>query len=300
MSPLGNFLDDVSLLPDVENNTEDEKDGERRLVVNLMTIHASKGMEFDCVFLVGNEEGTIPTQRSISEGEGSIELDEERRLCYVAMTRAKTYLIMTWRREVQTFFGQGFRFSHPERSRFLDRLASKKKKSNSNTATKKKSYNDYNGTRRGVTSGPRRGIHGSTRRERMVNTRMNESLDFREQPPIKKKMKKIKARMNESLDFREQPPIKKKMKKIKKKKKVIRTNSKKTSSDSPPLSMDSTMFYPVGSIVRHPIHGEGTVIKPEPMAPGDKMMVAINFDSGVQVEFPVEKNGLVKKHNTTF
>lgn len=225
-----------------------------------------------------NEEGTFPTQRSISEGEGSIELDEERRLCYVAMTRAKTYLIMTWRREVQTFFGQGFRFSHPERSRFLDRLASKKKKSNSNTASKKKSYNDYNGTRRGVTSGPRRGIHGSTRRERMVNTRMNESLDFREQPPIKKKMKKIK----------------------KKKKKVIRTNSKKTSSDSPPLSMDSTMFYPVGSIVRHPIHGEGTVIKPEPMAPGDKMMVAINFDSGVQVEFPVEKNGLVKKHNTTF
>jgi superfamily I DNA/RNA helicase len=154
MSPLGNFLDDVSLLPDVENNTEDEKDGERRLVVNLMTIHASKGMEFDCVFLVGNEEGTIPTQRSISEGEGSIELDEERTLCYVAMTRVKTYLIMTRKREVQTFFGQGFRFSHPERSRFFDRLASKKRKSKSNTATKKKSYNDYNGTRRGVTLGP--------------------------------------------------------------------------------------------------------------------------------------------------
>ena len=97
----------------------------------------------------------------------------------------------------------------------------------------------------------------------MVNTRMNESLDFREQHPIKKKMKKIK----------------------KKKKKVIRTNSKKTSSDSPPLSMDSTMFYLVGSIVRHPIHGEGTGIKPEPMAPGDKMMVAINFNSGVQGSF---------------
>jgi hypothetical protein len=73
MSPLGNFLDDVSLLSDVENNTEDEKDGERRLVVNLITIHASKGMEFDCVFLVENEEGTIPTQRSISDGDGKLQ-----------------------------------------------------------------------------------------------------------------------------------------------------------------------------------------------------------------------------------
>ena len=110
-------------------------------MANLMTIHASKGMEFDSVFLVGNEEGksfindkylkseqnerskknitpqpilyhligTFPTQRPINMGHGLTELYEEHRLCYVAMTRAKTYLVMTWRREVVQFFGQGIK-----------------------------------------------------------------------------------------------------------------------------------------------------------------------------------------------
>lgn len=124
-SPLGLFLDDVALLTETENDSDESAssfNGDKRAIANLMTIHASKGMEFDAVFLVGNEEGTFPTQRSISEGDGSVELDEERRLCYVAMTRAKTHLVLTWRREVMTFFGQGFKIIDCERSRFLDRL----------------------------------------------------------------------------------------------------------------------------------------------------------------------------------
>ena len=124
-SPLGLFLDDVALLTETENDSDESASSfscDKRAIANLMTIHASKGMEFDCVFLVGNEEGTFPTQRSISEGDGSVELDEERRLCYVAMTRAKTHLVLTWRREVMTFFGQGFKIIDCERSRFLDRL----------------------------------------------------------------------------------------------------------------------------------------------------------------------------------
>ncbi len=134
--PLGKFLDDVSLLTDIDVEGSAESSS-KRLVANLMTIHASKGMEFDAVFLVGNEEGSFPTQRSIMEGEGSIELEEERRLCYVAMTRAKTHLILTWRREVMTFFGQGFKFSNPDRSRFLDALVSKKKRVSTQKASKK-------------------------------------------------------------------------------------------------------------------------------------------------------------------
>ena len=63
VSPLGNFLDDVSLLTEIsdgdsDTDGDDSEDGPKRLHVNLMTIHASKGMEFDAVFLVGNEEGT--------------------------------------------------------------------------------------------------------------------------------------------------------------------------------------------------------------------------------------------------
>ena len=76
--------------------------------------------------------GTFPTQRAIAAGDGSVELDEERRLCYVAMTRAKSFLIMTWRREVTSFFGQGFKVDTASRSRFLDALVSKKKGKTSN------------------------------------------------------------------------------------------------------------------------------------------------------------------------
>jgi DNA helicase-2/ATP-dependent DNA helicase PcrA len=60
-SPLGAFLDDVALVADMSDNTENSK--ENRFVVNLMTIHASKGMEFDVVFVVGNEDGTLPTSQ---------------------------------------------------------------------------------------------------------------------------------------------------------------------------------------------------------------------------------------------
>lgn len=119
-TPLASFIDDVALISELEPDKESESDG--RLTANLMTIHASKGLEFDAVFLVGNEDGTIPTQKAIGQvgrlkilfcflrpnisnyyimqGEDSVELAEERRLCYVAMTRARTHLVMTWRREV--------------------------------------------------------------------------------------------------------------------------------------------------------------------------------------------------------
>ena len=75
--------------------------------------------------LVGNEEGTFPTQKAIGEGEGSIELSEERRLCYVAMTRAKTHLVLTWRREVSYFAGNSIKTKDADRSRFLNILVSK-------------------------------------------------------------------------------------------------------------------------------------------------------------------------------
>lgn len=81
---LTNFLASVSLF---SNTDEDLEDGE----VALMTIHSAKGLEFDTVFLIGMEEETLPTSRSILEGN----TDEERRLCYVGMTRAKQMLYMT-------------------------------------------------------------------------------------------------------------------------------------------------------------------------------------------------------------
>lgn len=78
---LGAFLEHVSLVMDNENNVDEPK-------VTIMTIHAAKGLEFDTVFLAGWEEGLFPSQRSLDEG-GLASLEEERRLAYVAITRAR-------------------------------------------------------------------------------------------------------------------------------------------------------------------------------------------------------------------
>jgi hypothetical protein len=130
-SPLGNFLDDVDLVTDTADDAAREDGVKKRLVANLMTIHASKGMEFDGVFLIGNEDGTLPTKIAIMEGNDSVAIDEEKRLCYVAMTRAKTHLVMTWRREVSVFTGNTFTSIKASRSRFLDILIGESGKSNS-------------------------------------------------------------------------------------------------------------------------------------------------------------------------
>jgi DNA helicase-2/ATP-dependent DNA helicase PcrA len=78
---LGAFLEHVSLVMD-----NDERAGGSQ--VTIMTIHAAKGLEFDTVFLAGWEEGVFPSQRSLDEG-GNASLEEERRLAYVAITRAR-------------------------------------------------------------------------------------------------------------------------------------------------------------------------------------------------------------------
>ena len=83
--------------------------------VTLMTMHAAKGLEFPTVFVIGMEEGVFPSIRAIGEAE---EIEEERRLCYVAMTRAEEHLYMTCAKR-RMIFGQ--EQSHVE-SRFLDEI----------------------------------------------------------------------------------------------------------------------------------------------------------------------------------
>jgi len=88
LSPgLYEWLNRVALI--TRDDIEDEEDGE----VNLMTIHAAKGLEFEVVFIAGCEDGILPHARSLEEGEGSIE--EERRLFYVAVTRARRRLLIS-------------------------------------------------------------------------------------------------------------------------------------------------------------------------------------------------------------
>ena len=83
---LGDFLNEISLIADVSDHKESDDE------VTLMTIHSAKGLEFTVVFLIGMEEGIFPHANSLLEDNG---LEEERRLCYVGITRAKEILYLT-------------------------------------------------------------------------------------------------------------------------------------------------------------------------------------------------------------
>ncbi len=90
---LRGFLDDVTLDPRDDRGDKEQK--LKRDAVALMTLHSAKGLEFSQVFLVGMEEGLLPHQKSLSDFSDTA-IDEERRLCYVGITRAQDKLTLTW------------------------------------------------------------------------------------------------------------------------------------------------------------------------------------------------------------
>ena len=94
---LDDFLNEISLVSDMSEH----QDGTNK--VNLMTMHAVKGLEFDNVFVIGMEEGIFPHYNAINEG-GMAAIEEERRLCYVAITRAKKNLYLLNAKK-RTLFG---------------------------------------------------------------------------------------------------------------------------------------------------------------------------------------------------
>ena len=94
-SSLSDYLENVALIADVDAMETDSTD-----MVTLMTLHSAKGLEFPFVFIVGMEEGYLPHQRSISTES---ELEEERRLCYVGITRAMEQLYLLHARSRRTF-----------------------------------------------------------------------------------------------------------------------------------------------------------------------------------------------------
>ena len=108
ISPLEEYLQQISLYTEQDGLAAESE------LVTLMTLHNAKGLEYDTVFIVGCEEGAFPHMRALEEGGE----EEERRLCYVGITRARKRLYMTWARE-RRLFG---RAEHNLPSRFVDEL----------------------------------------------------------------------------------------------------------------------------------------------------------------------------------
>jgi DNA helicase-2/ATP-dependent DNA helicase PcrA len=109
------FLEAISLVTDLDGEDDAEDDGRDRSTVTLMTLHSAKGLEFPVVFLAGLEDGVFPHSRSLGDPD---ELEEERRLCYVGITRARErlYLCYAWSRSL---FG---RTDYYPPSRFLSEI----------------------------------------------------------------------------------------------------------------------------------------------------------------------------------
>lgn len=110
---ISDFLENISLVQQEYSLQEKNKKKENRDGVRLMTLHGAKGLEFEVVFLVGFEEGILPHSRCLIEES---EIEEERRLCYVGITRAKDYLYISYASQ-RLYFGKS---SLNEPSRFLN------------------------------------------------------------------------------------------------------------------------------------------------------------------------------------
>ena len=128
---LESFLDHVSLATSIDQDWEGEK-------INMMTMHAAKGLEFDVIFLPGWEEGLFPHQKSIEE-KGHNGLEEERRLAYVGITRAKKNAIISF--SMNRFYQGDWIDSMA--SRFIDELPEKNLEKNSYFDESKEEFEEF-------------------------------------------------------------------------------------------------------------------------------------------------------------
>jgi DNA helicase-2/ATP-dependent DNA helicase PcrA len=339
-SPLGTFLDDVALVTDMADDAE--RSTEERFVASLMTIHASKGMEFDTVFVVGNEDGTFPTSQvrstatfdlrlrsnetdgphnysfqALQEGEGSVVLEEERRLCYVAMTRAKTELFLTWRKEVPIFTGEGIRQIARSRSHFLDVLVSKKPKENGSmgrtsqgmpkwqsgvaameTESKSRPRRKDGYSSKTTYSNTGRWQHKSSKKahELPVEPKPRKyagttSVYDRRQPPLSREPRPATHHPIQALSGNRSSPARQSLTSSSPapSKSTVPLRPSKSSQAGPvsPGKMDSTWFYPVGSEVEHRQLGHGKVLQP-PLSKqtSDVLLVRVKFSNGQERDFP--------------
>ena len=128
---LESFLEHVSLATSIDQDWDGQK-------VNMMTMHASKGLEFEAVFLPGWEEGLFPHQKSIEE-KGQNGLEEERRLAYVGVTRAKKKVIISF--SMNRFYQGDWIDSMA--SRFIDELPAEHLEKNSFFEEEKNTIDDF-------------------------------------------------------------------------------------------------------------------------------------------------------------
>lgn len=127
---LPDLLEEIALMSSADTDSTESK-------VTLMTLHAAKGLEFPVVFMVGMEDGLFPSSRALEEGPK--QLEEERRLCYVGMTRAREELHLSYAQSRMQFGQRGY--ASP--SRFLEDMGYELMQRQSPAAPQSQDYNEF-------------------------------------------------------------------------------------------------------------------------------------------------------------
>lgn len=231
-STLEEFLEEVSLVADIDNYNESDE------IVVLMTMHGSKGLEFPYVFLCGMEDGLFPSYRSI-DSDNPEDMDEERRLCYVGITRARVELTFTAAKlrmiNGQTMYSKPSRFIH-EIPRYLLNMNMPEAKKRFSTENK----SSFNGNDFSFSSNAKSRFSSSSS---SYSSKSNDP--FKGNPMISKGFNSLSSLNSTSFD----------------KKKNVE-----------PASID----YSTGDSVTHPAFGEGIVKDMTPK--GDDFVVSVEFE----------------------
>ncbi|KXB43002.1 UvrD/REP helicase [Bacteroidales bacterium KA00344] len=282
---LSDYLSTVSLMTDIDSDDgSDDK-------LTMMTIHAAKGLEFPTVFIVGMEENIFPSTLSVGTPK---ELEEERRLLYVAITRAEKHCYLTWSHS-RWLYGKMDSFVNP--SRFLNDIDQKyiTVRTESGRSSGRWFDNDNESVRRPWDDNyeinrPYMGSGSWNREYRRMSDRMQNSRPVAGQFMADAKPKETAPRRPETAVNPFSPTFEQKLKQSGRWKRVsqamtnggrvfssISSASANPSSASPASSQGPVSGLQVGQIIEHHRFGRGTVIKVEGV--GENAKATVEFDT---------------------
>ena len=232
------WLQNIMLLTDMDTEEGEEEPQER---VTLMTVHSAKGLEYEFVYIVGCEENLFPSQRALESPDG---LEEERRLFYVALTRAKSVAVLSCA-EMRYKWGD-MQFARP--SRFLSEIDER-----------------YTDSDIDFTQG-RRTISATNNEEKAVEL-LRRRFDVRYQQKAQNEKQKTEGLSNREKISRPQPAPQRDV-----------SGMRRVATSTVGQVTSEPCAYSVGERVEHPRFGAGEVVKIEPLATDHKLIV--RFASG--------------------